>query len=216
MKKDRPDRGADDGECVLVEAARDGNLRAFGELVRRYENRLFHFIRERIGNREDAEDILQTSFVTAYRNLDRYRSSHRFSTWLFTIAYRRTVDAARARGRRVERAGEPATSGEDPGDRLERLEARERLWELARRVLSEKQFAVLRLRYGEDLEIGEISRVTGLSRSHVKVLLHRARKVLGEHLSRGDRVSEPGGNPGVASAACRNDADNVNPVMKNP
>ncbi len=87
----------------------------------------------------------------------------------------------------VKHAGDREVA-EHPAIRIERRETRDRLWLLAKSVLSEKQHTVLWLRYGEDLEIKEIASVTGLSRTHVKVLLYRSRKVLGEHLSREELV----------------------------
>ena len=170
-------------ETALIEAARNGDHRAFGGLVERYQNRLFRFVLERTGNREDAEDILQLTFVSAYRNLAGYRREYRFSTWLFTLAYRRTVDRLRKRRDLPAEAVPESVCNNHPADSLESAESRERLWGLARRVLDDRQHALLWLRYGEDLDLSEIASVTGLSQTHVKVLLYRARKNLARHLA---------------------------------
>ncbi len=182
--------GMDPEEEAWIDRALRGDHRAFGCLVERYEARLFRFVLERLGNREDAEDVLQLTFLAAYRQLGRYQRGRRFSTWLFTIAHRRAVDSRR---RRVEPAGDSAevtASGSHPAESIQAKEERGRLWALARRVLPDRQHAVLWLRYGEDMTIAEIATVTGLTRTHVKVLLHRARKTLGGFLDRGEVVLE--------------------------
>ncbi len=170
-------------ETELIAAAREGNQRAFGSLVERYQNRLFRFILERVGNREDAEDILQITFVTAYRNLGGYSDQYRFSTWLFTLAYRRTVDRLRQRRNIPAEAATDRVVDAHPAASMEAEEVHDRLWGLARRVLSDRQHTLLWLRYGEDLDLGEIASVTGLSRTHIKVLLYRARQILARHLA---------------------------------
>jgi RNA polymerase sigma-70 factor, ECF subfamily len=182
-------------ETALIEAACGGDHRAFAELVERFEGRLFRFLLARTGNREDAEDLLQITFVTAYQNLGRYRKRYRFSTWLFTIAYRRTVDRLRSRYSTPPIGEDEPSSPESPADVLQRREEFGRLWSLARRVLSDKQHSVLWLRYGEDLNTNDIATITGFSRTSVKVLLHRARNTLGEHLARGHVESESGRYP---------------------
>lgn len=180
-----------DEEAALIRSACAGDHRAFAKLVGDYQGRLFRFILQRIGNREDAEDILQITFITAYRGLARYRPAYRFSTWLFTIAHRRTVDRLRRRHVPPEPAHESASVTDHPAELLEQREEEGRLWDLAKRILSDKQHAVLWLRYGEDIEIQEIAAITGLSRSHVKVLLHRARKTLAKQLAPDEQKSEP-------------------------
>ncbi len=170
-------------EKELIAAARGGDQRAFGSLVERYQNRLFRFILERIGNREDAEDVLQITFVTAYRNLAAYRDKYRFSTWLYTLAYRRTVDRMRQRRNIPAEATTDRLVDAHPAASMEAEEVHDRLWGLARRVLSDRQHTLLWLRYGEDLDLGEIASVTGLSRTHIKVLLYRARQILARHLA---------------------------------
>jgi RNA polymerase sigma-70 factor (ECF subfamily) len=69
-----------------------------------------------------------------------------------------------------------------PGELLAQQEDRQQLWQLARQCLTENQFQALWLRYAEDMDVSQIAQVLGKTRVHVKVLLYRARQILGRHL----------------------------------
>jgi RNA polymerase sigma-70 factor, ECF subfamily len=71
---------------VLVSQFRDGRERAFNELMRRYNGRIINYIYRIVGDRDRAEDLLQDTFVRVYRNIDRFDTERKFSTWLYTIA----------------------------------------------------------------------------------------------------------------------------------
>ncbi len=70
----------------LIAKFQSGDLYAFDVLVRRYKNQLMNFVYRFVGNREEAEDIVQDTFVRLYRNRHSYRRVARFSTWIYTIA----------------------------------------------------------------------------------------------------------------------------------
>lgn len=70
----------------LIAKFQEGDLYAFDVLVRRYKNQLMNFVCRFVGNREEAEDIVQDTFVRLYRNKHSYRRIARFSTWIYTIA----------------------------------------------------------------------------------------------------------------------------------
>lgn len=70
----------------LIAKFQNGDLYAFDVLVRRYKNQLMNFVCRFVGNREEAEDIVQDTFVRLYRNKHSYRRIARFSTWIYTIA----------------------------------------------------------------------------------------------------------------------------------
>ncbi|UCG48466.1 MAG: sigma-70 family RNA polymerase sigma factor, partial [Phycisphaerales bacterium] len=157
----------------LARRAQKGCRQSFAALVGRYGERLFLFLRHRTGNIEDAEDLVQDTFVKAYQNIESYNSSAKFSTWLFTIACR----LAGSHYRRAQRTHvvanvEPATEG--PAEATERREARQNLWELAA-CLPEGQYQALWLRYVEDMPVRQIAKVLRKSQVHVRVLLCRAR-----------------------------------------
>ena len=118
--------------------------------------------------------------MRAYTNIDGYRSTHKFSTWLFTIA--RNLACSRLRR---QHCGKPVfearTIEPGPRDQLAQGEARQSLWATAR-TLSPIQYEALWLRYAEDMPIKEIAKVMGKSQVSVKVALCRARTRLAEKL----------------------------------
>jgi len=158
-----------------------GGCRAsFAELVVRYSPGLYQFLRRRTDNAQDAEDLVQDTFVRAFENIDRYRSSYKFSTWLFTIARRLASSSWRSK-----RLSPPLThvkpSCPGPHEAMARQETQRSLWDAARK-LTANQHQVLCLRYAEDMTIREIAKVMGKSQVNVKVLLYRGRTNLANKL----------------------------------
>jgi RNA polymerase sigma-70 factor (ECF subfamily) len=159
----------------LAREARAGSRRSFEELALRYKRRLFAYFRPRLGSDQDAEDLVQETFLKLYRNIHNYDPAHRFSTWLYTSANRLAISSYRRKrtaagrlgaevadvpaGLAVQAAGETRSAG---------------LWDAAG-TLGGNQYRVLWLRYGEDLSIEEIAASIGKSRLAVRLLLHRAR-----------------------------------------
>jgi RNA polymerase sigma-70 factor (ECF subfamily) len=179
----RRDAVADEREAALARRAAGGQADAFGELVRRYEAPLFRFLLVRCGSREDAEELCQESFLRAWSRIDRYDPSRRFSTWLFTLAHRLAVSRLRAAPPRTADAQVDALGVRHEPEREALLrERREGIWGLAGRVLTVEQRTALWLRYAEGLGAAEIGRVLGRRAPAVRVLLHRARALLAEHL----------------------------------
>ena len=86
-------------DSEVVQASLDGDSTAFGELVRRYDQRLLNFVYRTIGDRERGEDLVQETFVRVYRHLHRFDQSKKFSTWIYTIASNQAKNALRNRSR---------------------------------------------------------------------------------------------------------------------
>jgi RNA polymerase sigma-70 factor (ECF subfamily) len=84
----------------LLELALLGDAGCFGELIRRWEQKIYGFIRRYVGNSDDARDLTQDTFVKAYQNLDRLSDPARFSSWLYKIA----LNECRMRFRREKRS----------------------------------------------------------------------------------------------------------------
>src|SRR5438874_3512091 len=87
--------GIDEG--ALVAQARQGDTRAFGELVRRYEGKIFRLAQHITQNREDAEDVLQETFLKAYEHLDQFKGDSKFYTWIVRIAVNQALMKLRRR-----------------------------------------------------------------------------------------------------------------------
>ena len=86
-------------DSEVVQASLDGDSRAFGELVRRYDQRLLNFVYRTIGDRERGQDLVQETFVRVYRHLHRFDQTKKFSTWIYTIASNLAKNELRNRSR---------------------------------------------------------------------------------------------------------------------
>jgi RNA polymerase sigma-70 factor (ECF subfamily) len=168
---------------TLVQLARSGELSAFEALARRHQPTLLRFLRRRLPAQE-VEDAAQEVLVRAYQRLGQCHTA--FRAWLLMIAYRQTIDHHRRPKLKLSAAEEEVASHADPADPLIAAESRGRLWDIARRTLSDEQFTALWLFYADDLNAKEIARVLGKSWIAVKVMLHRARAALREALSESD------------------------------
>jgi len=186
---DAVERSCDPGGVVLLSAeelalrSQRGCQDSFTELVERYGTRLYQFLHNKTDNVQDAEDLVQDTFVKAYRNIHRYRTSWKFSTWLFTIGAR--LASSRNRSLYRQQSAAEVESGpplaERPADAAIQQETQEGLWAAAK-SLSRNQYEALRLRYAEDMSIKEIARVMRKTQVGAKVLLYRARMNLAERL----------------------------------
>jgi RNA polymerase sigma-70 factor (ECF subfamily) len=177
-----PPAGSTAEQCAGC-ACRRGCVDCFEELVRRFQTPLLHFLIRRLGSRQDAEDVLQETFLAAYRNLSRYQPTWRFSTWVFTIAAR--LATTRLRRRKYAGGGEGVAGrlgGVDPAAQAQDKEAQGVLWDVARRNLEADAFTAVWLSYVESMPADEIGKVLGRSANAVRILLHRARARLAGEL----------------------------------
>ena len=163
----------------LAWRAKRGSQAAFTELVRRYAPKLQTFLRHRIRCHHEVEDLVQDTFIKAYRNLGRYDDSWRFSTWLFTIGGR--LAASRRRKREPQPADPDFCSPACDDEVIDRQEQEQSLWATVAE-LPDSQRDALRLRYARDMSIKEIATAMGKSQVCVKVLLYRARVALANRL----------------------------------
>jgi RNA polymerase sigma-70 factor (ECF subfamily) len=164
----------------LARRSQQGCRDSFAELVGRFGVRLLKFLRRQTNNLQDAEDLVQDTFVRAYANIGTYQSTYKFSTWLFTIA-RHLACSRLHRQRRHSPFGEPKASLPEPPEELERRQMSQSLWDTAA-ILTSNQHQALWLKYAEDMPIKQIAKVMGKSQVGVKVTLCRARMRLAEKL----------------------------------
>jgi RNA polymerase sigma-70 factor, ECF subfamily len=185
-------------EDLAVQAAA-GSRPAFEELVSRYSHRLFHFLRSRSGSDEDVEDLVQETFLKAYRNIVRYDPRRKFSTWLFTVAVRLSISRHRSQGAKPlpldsEGPEHPSPGPQEALIRKEETRKAENIWLLAR-TLRPSEYEVLWLRYAEELPMKDIARAMKKSLVGVRVLIHRSRLKLGK------KLRAPSPSAGLAEAA---------------
>ncbi|MBW7924173.1 MAG: RNA polymerase sigma factor [Burkholderiaceae bacterium] len=168
-------------DAGLAARARNGDSKAFTELVSRHQDRVFRFVFRMIGSREEAMDITQDSFVKAWQAMPRWRPDAQFGTWLLQIARNAALDVLR-RGKVV--AFEPLDADLPVADPAptpeERVEARSRVASLdaALRMLAPEHREVLLLREVEDLSYAEIAQALGVAEGTVKSRIARARAAL--------------------------------------
>jgi RNA polymerase sigma-70 factor, ECF subfamily len=172
-------------DAATVRAAIGGDARAFEELVHAYHRRVFNFLQQMTRQREDAEDLTQQTFVKAFQNIHRVDPVRPIIHWLLTIARNTALNHFRSAKKWEFAPAELASNEPSPARQVEAHDRVDNLWARARRVLSQREFEVLWLRFAEDLSTEETARVMGLTQIHVKVLVHRAR----QHLLKGENAS---------------------------
>ena len=162
-------------EKQLAIAAKGGCLKSFEQIVSRFELRLYRFVLKKTGDHHLAQDLLQSTFVIAYRKLHLFNPKYAISTWLYTIANRQTINHFR-RLKPIDSEDVDCVVEKSPEVELLAEEKSAELWAHARQILSQNQFDVLWFFYGEDRNLEETASVMNRSIGSVKVLLHRARK----------------------------------------
>ena len=175
-------------DAQLIEQALGGHSEAFGQLVLKYQDRLFNTVFHVVGHAEDARDIVQEAFVQAFVKLDSFRQHSAFYTWLYRIAFNVAMTSRRKRrpALSVDRGKEngnvePADDEDDPAERLERKE-RCRQVRHAIGQLPEEYRAVLVLREMDGCCYDTIAEVLDLPVVTVRSRLHRARLQLRDQL----------------------------------
>ena len=168
----------------LVTRARRGDTDAFRVLVERHSRPLFRLAYRMTGNQQDAEDVVQESFLRAYKQLARFDERASFGTWLYRIAVNCSLDFVRSRKRRNELAAPADTEMEDPilslpshdptPDRMALSgEVRDRVAE-AMTELSPSERTAFVLRHFEGMCIEDVSRVLGCQPGAAKHSVFRA------------------------------------------
>ncbi len=165
-------------EGALIRRAAAGDTRAFGEIVHHHQRRVFNFLCQMTRHHQDAEDLTQQTFLKALHHLPRFDPQRPFITWVLTIARNTALNHFRDTKKWEEIPADAASGDSSPAHQAERKEQTENLWTRARALLAPREFEVLWLRYAEDLSNSEVASVVGLTETHVKVLIFRARQTL--------------------------------------
>ena len=172
--------------AAVLARARQGDSDAFRALVEQHSRSVFRLAFRMTGNEQDAEDVVQESFLRAYRQLGRFESRANFGTWLYRIVANCSVDLMRARkarhdqvrGDSLDHAAElPAADQPCPERMAHSAEIQQRV-QHALRDLSPLERAAFTLRHYEGRSIDEISATLGLGTSAAKHSVFRAVKKL--------------------------------------
>jgi RNA polymerase sigma-70 factor (ECF subfamily) len=187
-------------ERMLIRRLQQRDEKAFEEIVRLYQHKVYNLVYRMIGNQQEAEDVAQEVFVTVFKSVDSFRGEAKFSTWLYRIAANHCKNRMKYLGRRSYKStGELNEASEKevleaqpsamrphvdgPDAVLEGLELERTVQEGIAQLEEEHRVLVI-LRDVEDLSYEEISSITGLELGTVKSRLHRARLQLKEHMAK--------------------------------
>ncbi len=190
----------------LIEACLAGRREAFGQLVERYQHRLFHSLVHLLGSTEDAQDAAQDALILAFEKLGTFRGESQFYSWLFRIAYNSAVNSKRKPGSSKRKPGSSKrktgpmsvslearrdASGLEPADLNPSTEPsfgldvsdRQRLVQQALGELSEEFREAIVLKEIEQMSYEEIAEVVGIPLGTVRSRIHRARMELRQKLA---------------------------------
>ena len=182
-------------DAQLIAQALAGQTAAFGQLVQRYQERLFNTLVHVVGNAEDAKDTVQEAFVQAFLKLESFQGASAFYTWLYRIAFNAAITHRRRRGAMRSAEQNAAAAGllrnsseagrqnaaDGPSERMER-EERCRQVRQAISQLPEEHRVVLVLREMDGCCYETIAEILDLPVGTVRSRLHRARMQLREQL----------------------------------
>lgn len=184
-----------DAECVR--RLQQGETEAFAVLVERHQKNIFNLLYRMLGDHDDAAEVSQEAFLSAYRSIKSFRGDASFSTWLYRIAVnhantrRKSVALSQQRAARMESL-EPASDGaSDPAAALERKEMRERV-QAALNGLAAEDATIILLRDLQDVPYEAVAEILEIPIGTVKSRLHRARRALKVRLApylKGKRTS---------------------------
>jgi RNA polymerase sigma-70 factor (ECF subfamily) len=185
----------------LLADSRRGNLQAFGELVRRYQDRLFNTVYRLLDNTEDAQDVVQEAFLSAFQALKSFKGQAQFYTWLYRIAVNSAISLKRKKrvglsihiGPGETFAFEPLDPSEAnrPDFSLERQEEEQRVQDALNR-LSPEHRAVLILKDIQGEKYETMAAILSVPVGTIRSRLHRARMEMRELLEQEERHKEKG------------------------
>jgi RNA polymerase sigma-70 factor (ECF subfamily) len=182
-------------ETRLAKLARNGDRAAFEELVQLYKDKIYHLAYRMLGNKQEAEDAVQETFLRVYLNLARYDETQKFSTWIFRIGTNLCIDRLRKKKPNYSLDAElPDGEGGDwhsmlasdepsPEDQIVLSETQTQIRQ-AIEMMPDKYKSVVVLRYLQDLSLQEIGDVLDMPVTTVKTRVHRGREFLRKQLEK--------------------------------
>ena len=169
------------GDIFYIGLILEGNSTAFSYIVERHRNKAYNLAFRMCGSHEEAEELSQDSFLKAYRSLKSFKMKSSFSTWLYRIVYNTTISQLRTKKKGILSLEDfPADATDFIGINTSEEEAereyRNSLVNFALQKINEDERGLISLYYYDEMSTDEISEVTGISKSNIKVKLFRARQ----------------------------------------
>ena len=154
----------------LVIKAKNGDIQALNKLINNHKELAFSIALKHLKNKEDAEDIVQNSFIIVLKSIKKFRNEAKFSTWLYQIIYHECIKELKRKKLKVEYIPQFVESDNEEIN-TEKAINLDNIF----KVLKPNEYTVISLFYLEEKSINDIAQVTSLSKANIKVLLHRAR-----------------------------------------
>ncbi len=176
----------------FVEEVLSGKTRAYAELVNRHKDMVFTIAIGLLHIREEAEEVSQDVFLKAYQALNKFKKQAKFSTWIYRIAYNECISSLRKKKlnqvsldeNKMNFSDSLFTEDNDGNEDEKHRMLREVLMDLPK-----EDKTIILLYYFESLSIGEISVITSLSKSNIKIRLFRIRNKMHERLSKSFKLT---------------------------
>ncbi len=177
------------GDIYYIEQILAGNCNSFSYIVNQHKCKAYNLAFRICGNHEEAEELAQDSFVKAYRSLRTFKMKSSFATWLYRIVYNTSISHVRIKKKGVlslEDFPADATDfiGTNTTEEEAEMEYRNSLVNFALQKINEEERGLISLYYYEEMTTDEISEVTGISKSNIKVKLFRARQKMLEMIEK--------------------------------
>lgn len=173
-------------DLKYIDEVKEGDLEAFSHLVEKYKEMVYAVALKLLGNADDAEDIAQESFIKAYEKIGEFKKESKFSTWLYTITYRSALYYRRKNkiSTRNIQVQDHEVFQATANTQIEnfKIEEQQKFVKLAIDSLRPIEGLLVTLYYIDENTIEEISSITDLSVTNIKVKLFRARKKLKKRL----------------------------------
>lgn len=174
-------------EKEIIECLKDKNLQAdaFSAIVEQYSQKIYWHIRRMVLSHDDADDLVQNTFVKAWMNIDKFRGESQISTWLYRIAINETLTWLNKN--KHEHVSLSSPEGEVAelleGDTYFNGEEADKLFQEAVNRLPEKQRLTFNMRYFEEMKYEDMSEILGTSVGALKASYHIATKKIEEYLN---------------------------------
>jgi len=173
---------------IYIDKVLQGDTNAFAYLINKYKDMVYTIAIKIVKSHEDAEEVAQDSFLKAYEKLDSFKGNSKFSTWLYTIAYRNSITKIRKKNIATTDIDDYVMDNYSEGSEFPQLEAikngeQQKYVRQAIDRLPEKDALLITLFYMNESSVEEIEQITNLTQSNIKVKLFRARKKLNAELS---------------------------------
>lgn len=180
------------GDSYYIDQVLKGKINSFSYLVEKNKDKVFNLALRICGNREEAEEIAQDAFLKAFRSLKSFKMKSSFTTWLYRIVYNTAISLVRSRKKVVLSLEEfPAEAidfySENSTENDAENEYRNSLVNFALQKLNEEERALISMYYYDEMDSEEISQVTGLIKSNIKVKLFRARQKMIEIIEKAEK-----------------------------